>query len=57
MKMSHRGLRMPDDLYFKLQVLAEKEYRSTSRQIVRILENYIAEYEKEHGTINIDDSE
>ena len=57
MKMSHRGLRMPDDLYFKLQAIAEKEYRSTSRQIVRVLEQYIADYEKEHGTIHLDDSE
>lgn len=57
MKMSHRGFRMPDTLYFKLQAIAEKEDRSTSRQIVRALEKYIREYEKENGEIKITDSE
>lgn len=48
---------MPDTLYFKLQAIAEKEDRSTSRQIVRALEKYIREYEQENGEIKITDSE
>jgi plasmid stability protein len=48
---------MPDELYFKLRVIAASEDRSTSKQIVRILDEYVNKYESEHGTINIPDSE
>lgn len=46
-----RGLRMPDDLYLKLKTIAKLENRSYNQQAVHILQNYVAEYEKENGEI------
>lgn len=54
MKQTTRALRMPDDLYFKLKNLARSQDRSTSKQIVRILEKFISDYEQEHGEIHIE---
>ena len=57
MKQTTRAFRMPDELYFKLRVVAAGEDRSTSKQIVRVLDEYVKKYESEHGTINMPDSE
>jgi len=57
MKLQTRAFRMPDELYFKLKQLAKDKDRSTSKQIVRILEKFISEYEQENGEIKITDSE
>lgn len=52
-KMSNRGVRMPDELFFKIKYIAEKEDRSTSKQIIRILDNYVKDYENRFGVINL----
>ena len=40
--------------YKKVQYLAAQEERSTSNMGAYIIEQYIEQYEKEHGTIPID---
>lgn len=52
-----RGLRMSDELYLKLRSIAKMENRSYNQEAVYILQKYVAEYEKEHGVIevNVDD--
>lgn len=46
-----RGLRMPDELYLKLKYIAKMESRSYNQEAVYILQKYVAEYEKENGSI------
>lgn len=48
-----RGLRMPDELYLKLKYIAKSENRSYNQQAVRILQQFVTEYEKENGTISV----
>lgn len=45
---------LTEKYYNKLVKLAEKETRSNSNQGARIIEQYIDQYEKEHGEIKID---
>jgi hypothetical protein len=40
-------LRLPQELYEALQVVAEREHRSINGQIVHILERFIAEAREE----------
>lgn len=47
----HLGLRIPPELHYKLFYTAEFEARSGSRHILRILQEYIEAFEKEHGKI------
>lgn len=54
MRQTMRGLRMPEDLYAKLKYVAELEERSTSRQMLMILRNWMIDYEKEHGPVPIE---
>ena len=49
-----RGLRMTDELYLKLKAIAKMENRSYNQEAVHILQKYVADYEKEHGNINVD---
>jgi hypothetical protein len=44
-------LRINDDLLNKLSIVAKKDRRSTNTKILTILEKYIKDYEKRHGTI------
>lgn len=48
-------LRIEETLQKKIKKLAKENDRSYRAQIENILRNYIAEYEKEHGNIEIDD--
>ncbi len=47
----HLGLRISPELHYKLFYTAEYEGRSGSRQVLYILQQYIAQFEKEHGEI------
>lgn len=47
-------LRMSEEVIEKLKVLAARERRSANRQIAVVLEQYIAQYEAEHGEIEVD---
>lgn len=48
-------LRLDNNLMDKLRKLAEQEDRPLSKQIERIVREYIQTYEQEHGEINPDD--
>ena len=50
-------VRTTDENKTKLNIIADKEKRSLSNMAEVILENYIDQYEKEHGTIEIKKSE
>lgn len=44
-------VRLPQDLYVKLQKLAEKEARSINGQIIASLRQTIVQYENDHGPL------
>lgn len=45
---------LEEKYYKKLKALAEPDKRSCSNQSARIIEQYIDNYEKEHGTIPVE---
>lgn len=53
MKTSVRSIRMQDDIFLKMKVIADYEGRSTTKQIERALINHITEFERNHGIIKI----
>ena len=48
-------LRMDDDTYKKIKVIAEAQKRSMNQQILFALNNFIFDYEKVNGAIEIKD--
>ena len=48
-------LRLQEDNFEKIKLIAEKNKRSIAMQIEYILEQFISDYEKENGITNIDD--
>lgn len=48
-----RGLRMEDELYLKLKHIAKKENRSYNQEAVYILKNFVENYEKNNGSIDV----
>lgn len=46
-------LRLQDENFEKIKVIAEKSKRSIAMQIEYILEQYIERYEKENGNIGL----
>lgn len=59
MKQNHhsQSIRMDYELSRKVKRLADDQDRSFNKQVIRIIEKYIREYEKENGEIKITDSE
>ena len=47
-------LRIEEDLYEKIRVLARKDHRSINNMIEHVLQTYVEEYEQNNGTILID---
>ena len=45
-------LRIDDELMKKVKMIAEKEDRPVSKQLERIIKQYVEQYEKENGRIN-----
>ena len=45
------GLRISEGIYSKIRFLSAKEQRSLNNLIEYILQQYIDQYEKEHGVI------
>ena len=45
-------LRIDDELMKKVKIIAEKEDRPISKQLERIIKQYVEQYEKENGRIN-----
>lgn len=44
------------DTYNKLKVICDNEMRTESKMISYIVTQYIKQYEQEHGTIQIDET-
>ncbi len=45
------SLRISEEMHYKLRVIAEAHKRSENKEIEFVLEEYIKQYEKEHGII------
>lgn len=45
-------LRIDDELMNKVKLIAEKEDRPISKQLERIIKQFIEQYERENGRIN-----
>ena len=46
-------IRISDNDYKKLKIIAQNEDRSVNSQMISVLKSYIKKYESENGTINI----
>jgi len=51
------ALRIPRDLLDKIKYIAEANGRSATREIELLVRSRVAEYEREHGKILIDDDD
>lgn len=47
-------LRLRDDNFEKIRIIAERSKRSIAMQIEYVLEEFIREYEQQHGPIRLD---
>ena len=48
------SLRLDEEIMNKIRAIAEKEDRPLSKQFERITKDYIENYEKKNGRVNID---
>lgn len=46
------SLRIDEELMKKIKVIAEKEDRPVSKQLERIIRQYVEQYEKENGRVS-----
>ncbi|MCM1266809.1 MAG: ribbon-helix-helix domain-containing protein [Bacteroidales bacterium] len=46
------SLRIDDELMKKVKMIAESEDRPVSKQLERIIKQYVEQYEEEHGRLN-----
>lgn len=46
-------LRLDDDVRYKLQYIADDNFRTVNAEVTRLILKHIAEYEKEHGEIKL----
>lgn len=49
-------LRLDDDVRYKLQYIADDNFRTINAEVTRLILRHIAEYEKEHGEIKLPDN-
>ncbi len=54
-KEKHFGLRIDGELLAKFRYVCGYEGRSANSQIIQLIRKCIADYEKEHGKINLDE--
>ena len=52
-----RGIRMPDELYLKLRLIAKLQKRSFNQQAVFIFEEFVDDYEKQYGHLSVNTSD
>jgi predicted transcriptional regulator len=52
-----RSFRCEDELYLKVKHIAIQEDRSVNKQIVRVLSQFVAQYESQHGEIEVNTDE
>ena len=55
-KDKHLGIRINKELHYKLHSISRYEGRSANGQILYLIRQNIAEFEKIHGEIKIEDS-
>ena len=55
-KEKHLGLRSDQETHYKLHYIAKYEGRSGNGQVLYLIRKYIADFEQEHGVIDIKDS-
>lgn len=56
-KNPHYALRIPVETMDKLKYIAEYHGRSANKEIEQLILKHIAEYEKEYGSITLNDLE
>ena len=56
-KDKHRGLHIDRELHYKLQYVAKYDGRSISGEVLYLLRQYIADFEQQHGKIELPDKE
>ena len=49
-----RSCRLADDLYLKAKYIADSENRSFNNWLENTLQKIVADYEEQHGIINVD---
>ena len=50
-------LRLDDDVRYKLQYIADDNFRTVNAEVTRLIVNHIAEYERKHGEIRLPEGE
>lgn len=56
-KDKHFGIRVDDEIHYKLAYIADYEGRSINRQIIYLINQCIRNFEKENGVIKKEDKE
>lgn len=55
-KRKHLGIRIDDELHYKLRYIAKYEGRSVNSQILYLIRKKICEFECQNGKIKIDNN-
>jgi len=50
-------LRLHDDVFDKIEILAKEQHRSMTNYIEYVLLKHLSDYEQEHGPINVDEEQ
>ena len=53
-KGKHIGIRIDDELHFKLHYISKAEGRSANGEILYLIRREIERFEKEHGKIEVE---
>ena len=53
-KNKHLGIRIDEELHYKLHYISKHEGRSANGQIMYLIRKCIQQFEKENGVINIE---
>ena len=49
----HLGLRIDNELHYKLHYIAKYEGRSGNGQVIYLIRRYIEQFERSHGSIEL----
>lgn len=52
-KDKHLGLRIDNELHYKLHYISQYEGRSANGQVIYLIRQYIDQFENEHGVIEV----
>ncbi|NJP41639.1 hypothetical protein HCH52_11355 [Oscillospiraceae bacterium HV4-5-C5C] len=52
-KDKHLGLRIDNELHYKLHFISQYEGRSANGQVIYLIRQYIDQFENEHGVIEV----